>query len=88
MAQEQEWLEQKLAEIEEKRATLKLLEETLSKWETEVDWEAAPPEKKAALMDLAQESVGALAVLIENLGSQIQEGMAELDTGASEDNSE
>ncbi len=88
MAQEQEWLEQKLAEIEEKRATLKLLEETLSKWETEVDWEAVPPEKKAALMDLAQESVGALAVLIENLGSQIQEGMAELDTGASEDNSE
>jgi hypothetical protein len=53
-----------------------------------VDWEAVPPEKKAALMDLAQESVGALAVLIENLGSQIQEGMAELDTGASEDNSE
>jgi hypothetical protein len=88
MAQEQEWLEQKLAEIEEKRATLKLLEETLSKWETEVDWEAVPPEKKAALMDLAEESVGALAVLIENLGSQIQEGMAELDTGASEDNSE
>jgi len=87
MAQEQEWLEQKLVEIEEKRATLKLLEETLSKWEIEVDWEAVPPEKKAALMDLAQESVGALAVLIENLGSQIQEGMAELDTGASEDNS-
>lgn len=87
MAQEQEWLEQKLAEIEEKRATLKMLEETLSKWETEVDWEAVPPEKQAALMELAEESVGTLAVLIENLGTQIQEGMAELGTETGEDNS-
>jgi len=87
MVREQEWVKQKLAEIEGKRAMLKMLEETLGKWETEVDWEAIPEEKQTVLMALAEESVGALAGLIKRLGNQIQEGMAEINEEAGRDGS-
>ena len=78
MVHDQQWVRDKLAEIEEKRKLLKALEETLEKWEAEVDWEQIPPEKQAALLALAGESVETLNVMIKNLGGQIEDKLKEL----------
>jgi len=84
MKRDQEWVKGKLAEIEEKRAMLHALEETLGKWESELDWEQIPPEKQAALLALAGESVETLNVMIKNLGQQIQDRLEELTGGNGE----
>lgn len=78
MAQNHEWVKRKLAEIEDKRSILRSLEETLTKWESDIDWEQLPAEKQAALMALAGESVETLTAMIDQLGGQIRDGLAEL----------
>lgn len=78
MVSDHDWVARKLAEIEEKRSILRSLEETLEKWEADVDWEQLPPGKQAALMALAGESVETLATLIGRLGEQISAGLNEL----------
>ncbi|GEM_PF-2222915 len=78
MERDQEWVRRKLADIEEKREILRSLEDTLAKWEAEVDWDELPPEKQAALIALAEESVGTLTVMIERLGRQISDQVDEM----------
>lgn len=73
MQRDHEWVRHKLAQIEEKRDILRSLEETLSKWQADVDWADLSPEKQAALMALAEESVGTLTAMIEQLGREICE---------------
>jgi len=75
---QRQWIEDKLREIEQKREILNSLKETLAKWEADIDWEAIPVPKQAALMALADESVETLTVMIERLGTDIREGLTEL----------
>lgn len=74
----QQWIEQKLQDIEQKREILNSLKDTLTKWEQDLDWEAIPTEKQAALMALADESVQTLTALIERLGNDIRREIGEL----------
>lgn len=78
MPHDHEWVRDKLAAIEEKREILRSLEDTLSKWESDIDWESLPPEKQAALMALAEESVSTLTTMIERLGSEISQQVEEM----------
>jgi len=72
------WIEDKLKEIEQKREILSSLKDTLAKWEADIDWEAIPVPKQAALMALADESVETLTQMIDRLGADIRSGLAEL----------
>lgn len=78
MEDQRQWVEEKLKEIEHKREILNSLKETLAKWEQDVEWEALPAPKQAALMALADESVGTLTAMIERLGTDIRQGLADL----------
>ena len=72
------WVRDKLEEIERKRAVLAALRDSLETWEREIDWEELPPEKQAALMALAEESVSTLQEMIARLKDDIQTGLADL----------
>jgi hypothetical protein len=65
-------------EIGHKREILDSLKETLAKWELELDWEALPAPKQAALLALADESVLTLTTMIERLGDDIRRVVDEL----------
>lgn len=78
MSDQGQWIEQKLREIEQKREILNSLRETLAKWEEDIDWEAIPVPKQAALMALADESVETLTLMIDRLGADIRRGLTEL----------
>ena len=66
-AEVQRWIDEKLAAIDEKRRILKTLQDNLEQWEQEIDWSQVPPEKQAALIALAEESVTTLQALIGRL---------------------
>jgi len=78
MSDRNEWVQDKLKEIEHKREILQSLKDTLAKWEQDVDWEALPAAKQAALVALADESVTTLAAMIENLGDKIRADLEKL----------
>jgi hypothetical protein len=75
MPGDNEWVKEKLAEIEAKRKILKALENNLEAWEREIDWEEIPLEKQTALMALAEESVSTLQTLIDELKEKIRAGL-------------
>lgn len=74
-----QWAQEQLERLEHKRAILKALQDTLTQWEREVDWAKVPPEKQAALMALAEESVETLRSLIARLTEEIRSGLADAD---------
>ena len=78
MDDQRQWIEEKLKEIEYKREVLNSLKETLAKWEQDVEWDNLPAPKQAALMALADESVETLTTMIERLGSDIRQRLANL----------
>jgi len=73
-----QWVQEKLAEIEHKREVLRALEDSLAQWEREIDWSQVPPEKQAALMALAEQSVDTLKSMITKLGERIRAGLKEM----------
>ena len=72
---DENWVRDKLAEIERKRAVLAALRDSLETWEREIDWEELAPEKQAALMALAEESVSTLQTIIARLKDDITSGL-------------
>lgn len=78
MGEQQQWIEQKLEEIEHKRDVLNSLKDMLIRWDQDLDWEAIPAPKQAALMALADESVLTLTTMIEQLGNDIRGALDEL----------
>lgn len=78
----EQWVRDKLAEIERKREVLVALRDSLEAWERDIDWEELPPEKQAALMALAEESVSTLQTIIARLKDDIQAGLAGLPPGS------
>lgn len=67
------WLGQTMPELERKRAVLAALNDSLSVWEQNVDWEGLAPEKQAALLALAEESVRTLKSMIARLEAELAE---------------
>lgn len=86
----EQWVREKLAEIERKREVLAALRESLENWERDIDWEELPPSKQAALMALAEESVSTLQAMIARLKDDISTGLAGLarDAGGRDSNGE
>lgn len=68
------WLEARARELAHKRELLAALEEKLAAWQSRIELQDLPAEKRRALDALAQESVATLQSMIERLNSELAPG--------------
>lgn len=71
MPLDEQWLAQQQREIARKRELLATLEDKLSAWQGEASLEDLPAEKRAALENLARESVDLLETMIARVEQEL-----------------